>query len=44
MDKIDKCLEKVQFTGISVCLCVSMELDCFDLAYINIHISKCDRT
>ena len=43
MDNMDKCLEEVNHTGIFVCFCVSTELVCLDLIYINIRISKCDR-
>ena len=41
---MDECLEEVHSTGIFVCFCVSMELDCLDLICIDVRVSKCDNT
>ena len=37
---MDKCLKELQSTGIFVCFCVSMELDCLDLMCIDVRVSK----
>ena len=40
MDYMGKCLEEMQSTGIFVCFCESMELNCLDLMCIDVRVSS----